>query len=63
MKLSIASIILRFFTLGTILIVFAFLYFAQDIKIANIIAIVGGYTVPIIIFMIIHLTEKDTNVR
>lgn len=63
MTLMVVMLIVKFLILGGVLLFFGYLSYSLEIKIANIIAIVGGYTVPIIVMMICLLLERDKNGR
>lgn len=60
---TVVYLILKFIILAGVLVVFGYLYYKMNIKIANIIAIVGGYIIPLIAFAICFLKERGKDGR
>lgn len=62
-RYSIIVTISRFFLLAAALIVFALLEFRFQIKIANFVAIVGGYFISLLIYVICVILEGKRNAK
>ena len=61
--ITIILLITRFLILGGFMVLFAYLEYSLNIKIANIFALVGGYLIPLIIAIIIFATSRGQNGR
>lgn len=61
--LTVVYLILKFIILAGVLVGFGYLYYKMNIKIANIIAIVGGYIIPLIVFAICFFKERGKDGR
>ena len=57
-KLMVVIIISRFVILVASSIIFGFLYYRYDHHIFNIVALIGGYFIPLIIFIILNLLQR-----
>ena len=61
--LTVVYLILKFIILAGVLVGFGYLYYKMNIKIANIIAIVGGYLIPLVVFAICFFKERGKDGR
>ena len=55
---TVITIIVRFIVIGGILFLVGWLYYKQGLKAFNIFAVAGGYTVPLVISIILGRKEK-----
>lgn len=62
-KLSSIINILRFVLIASFAILFAILEYVYFIKVANFFAIIGGYMLPLVIYIVVILLERETDGR
>ena len=55
---TVITIIVRFIVIGGILFLVGWLYYKQSLKAFNIFAVAGGYTIPLVISIILGRKEK-----
>ena len=58
-KISILINVIRFILIAIIAFVFALLEYVYFIKIANIFDILGGYLIPLVVYIIVLLIKKE----
>lgn len=58
-KISILINVIRFILIAIIAFVFALLEYVYFIKVANIFAILGGYLIPLVVYIIVLLKRRE----
>jgi len=59
MGYTITLTVVRFLLIGAALFLSAFLYYKQNVKIFNVFAVVGGYAIPLIIYLVNYLRKGE----
>ena len=57
--LMVVTIILRIVILALVATLVGFMYYRHDIKVFNIFTLIGGYMIPLIVFIVISIKERN----